>query len=181
MLCANWRKTNTPWQTLAPAWLAQCHACKFVQALTFSNAEKHMIDDTFLKFSWALQRLAAMQGTSIDVLLLQEAEQLISGAKNPLSQLKQVCKKIGLPAPTFPRQPDRVHLPMICYTEEHEWAVVVDRSPQGQWVIAKADGLHTAESNQLEGCLAAIKVISHTSLGWQIGRASCRERVSSPV
>ncbi len=131
-----------------------------------------MIDDAFLNFSWALQRMAAMQGTGIDVLMLQEAEQLIAGAENPLAQLKRVCKQMGLPAPTFPRQPDRVHLPMLCYTAEHQWAVVVDRNPQGQWMLAKADGMHAVDSQQLHGCLAALKLASNTSLGWRLLKAA---------
>jgi ATP-binding cassette subfamily C protein LapB len=130
--------------------------------------DTQMADSGLPPFSWALQRLAAMQGTRIDSLQLHQAEQLLAAVIQPLQQLKPICKQLGLPAPTFPRNPDRVHLPLLCYTHEHQWAVVVDRNPQGQWVVAKANGVHTLDDHQLTGRIAAIKLGASTSLGWRL-------------
>lgn len=127
-----------------------------------------MKDSVSSTFSWALQRLAAMQGTSMDALQLREAEQLMSAAHLPLQQFKAVCRQLGLPLPKLLRQPDRVHLPLLSYTAEHQWAVVVDRNAQGQWVLAKADGMHTVEASQLMGQVAALKLGSNTSLAWSL-------------
>lgn len=123
-------------------------------------------------FSWALQRLAVMQGVSIDLLQLQEAEKLIAVANQPLHQLKSICKQVGLPTPTLQGQPDRVHLPMLSHTPEHQWAVVVDCTPQGQWVLAKADGVHTIEEQQLIGHVVSLKLGVKTSLAWRLLKAA---------
>lgn len=125
-------------------------------------------DNTFAEFSWALQRLAAMQGTSIDSLLLHEAEALIKDAPQPLKQLKAVCKKMDLPAPKFHKLPDRVRLPLMCHTAEHGWALLVDQNPQGQWVLVKASGPILVEETQLNGNLAALTLAGQTSLAWRL-------------
>lgn len=127
-----------------------------------------MTDSVPPTFSWALQRLAAMQGTSMDALQLREAAQLMSAAHPPLQQLKVVCRQLGLPLPKLLRQPDRVHLPLLSYTPEHQWAVVVDRNAQGQWVLAKADGMHNVEASQLMGQVVALKLGSDISLAWSL-------------
>lgn len=119
-------------------------------------------------FSWALQRLAVMQGTSIDLLLLQEAEKLMATVDQPLQQLKPICKQVGLPMPTLQGVPDRAHLPLLSYTPEHQWAIVVDRNPQGQWILAKANGFHKVEDQQLIGRVASLKLTGKTSLAWRL-------------
>lgn len=131
-----------------------------------------MSSTAFQEFSWAMQRLASMQGSSIDLLRLQEAEPLIEGFANPLQQVKWVCKEMGLRAPSFPRTPDRVHLPLLCYTSEHQWGVVIDRNPQGQWLIANANGMHKVDDKQLTGNLAELKFGSTTSLGLRLFKAA---------
>lgn len=134
--------------------------------------DTQMADGGLPTFSWALQRLATMQGTRIDSLQLHEAEQLMAAANQPLQQLKPICKQLGLPVPTLLRKPDRVHLPLLSYTSEHQWAVVVDRNPQGQWVLAKADGMHTLEESQLIGRFVVLKLSANTSLAWRLLRSA---------
>jgi ATP-binding cassette subfamily C protein LapB len=123
-------------------------------------------------FAWALQKLAAMQGGRIDALLMNEAEQQIQGSKDPLRHLKVVSQKMGWSTPVYPRSPDRAHLPMLCYTSAKQWAVVVDRNPQGEWVLAKSDGLHTLNGQDLLGCLAQLKLGADTRLGMRLFSAS---------
>lgn len=127
-----------------------------------------MTDDAAPTLAWALQRIAAMQGTSVDSLVLHEAGQLIAAASRPLQQLKAVCRQLGLPEPSLPRLPDRVQLPLLSYTTEHQWAVVVDCNPQGQWLLAKADGVYALEESQLIGRLALLRWRRGTSLGWNL-------------
>lgn len=123
-------------------------------------------------FAWALQKLAAMQGGRIDALLMNEAEQQIQGSKDPLRHLKVVSQKMGWSTPVYPRSPDRAHLPMLCYTSAKQWAVVVDRNPQGEWVLAKSDGLQTLNGQDLQGCLAQLKLGADTRLGMRLFSAS---------
>jgi len=123
-------------------------------------------------FAWALQKLAAMQGGRIDALLMNEAEQQIQGSKDPLRHLKVVGQKMGWSTPVYPRSPDRAHLPMLCYTSAKQWAVVVDRNPQGEWVLAKSDGMHTLNGQDLQGCLAQLKLGADTRLGMRLFSAN---------
>lgn len=125
-------------------------------------------------FTWALQKLAAMQGGRIDALLMNEAEQQIQGSEDPLRHLKIVSQKMGWSAPIYPRSPDRAHLPMLCFTSEKQWAVVVDRNPQGQWVLAKSDGMHTLDGQDLKGCLAELKLCVDRRLGMRLFSATKR-------
>lgn len=126
------------------------------------------ISGGFLAFSWALQRLATMQGASIDPLVLHEAEQMILGSSDPLQQLRRICKQLGMPIAKLIHQPDRVHLPLLSYTPEHGWALVVDQNPQGQWILAKADGLQKVDEKALAGRLASLKFGVQSSLGWRL-------------
>jgi ATP-binding cassette subfamily C protein LapB len=123
-------------------------------------------------FTWALQKLAAMQGGRIDALLMNEAEQRIQGNADPLRHLKIVSQKMGWPAPVYPQTPDRAHLPMLCYTPAKQWAVLVDLNPQGQWVLALPDGMHTIDGQDLKGCLAELKLGADTRLGMRLFSAT---------
>jgi ATP-binding cassette subfamily C protein LapB len=125
-----------------------------------------------MDFAWALQKLAAMQGGRIDALLIKEAEQQILGSSDPLQHLKIVSRKMGWSAPVYPCSPDRAHLPMLCYLPEKQWAVVVDRNPQGQWVLAKSNGMHTVEGKDLKDCLAELKLGADTRLGMRLFSAT---------
>ncbi len=120
------------------------------------------------QFSWALQRLAAMQGTTIDPLLLHEAEKKMADATDPLQQLKSVSKVTGLPSPIFPTSPDQIDLPLLCYTPEYQWAVVISCTPQGQWVLIKEDGKFTLQKNQLIKKIAILRLNRSTSLYWSL-------------
>jgi ATP-binding cassette subfamily C protein LapB len=81
---------------------------------------------------------------------------------------------MGWAAPVYPGSPDRAHLPMLCFTPEKQWAVVVDRNPQGQWVLAKSDGMHTLDGHDLKGCLAELKLGADTRLGMRLFSATKR-------
>lgn len=119
-------------------------------------------------FSWVLQRLASMQSARIDALQLYEVEQLMLDCTDPVSQLKTACLQMGWDKPKFPRVPDRAHLPILAYTTKHEWALIVDRNPQGQWVLAKSTGTYAVEGNELKGCLAQLDFGVDTRLGWRL-------------
>lgn len=134
--------------------------------------EKNINGSTFQEFSWVLQRLAAMQGTSIDTQQLQVVENSITGATEPLKELQRICRLMGLPSPRYPKHPDRVHLPLLCYTSEHHWALVVDRNPQGEWILVKPSGQSTVSGDKLIGRIAALSLSTRTSLAWRLMRTT---------
>lgn len=119
-------------------------------------------------FAWAMQRLAAMQGQSLDAQLLSESEQILAGADRPFSRLRLMCRQMGWPMPVFARSLDRMQLPQLCFTPEHQWAVLVDCNPKGQWVLARADGFQVLEAAQLKDCVVNLRFQKEISLGWRL-------------
>ena len=109
------------------------------------------------QFEWALQRLAQMQGASVDALALRASLAALKGSAAPLSQLKNVAQQLGLDAPLLPEGPDRAYLPMLCHAGNLGWAVVVDCDPSAQWVLVNADGQHTVANNALQGQVAVLQ------------------------
>ena len=109
------------------------------------------------QFEWAMQRLAQMQGTTVDVLSLRASVTHLDANAPALLQLTKSATAMGLDAPLLLDAPDRAHLPLICHTDALGWALVVDCDPSDQWVLLAMDGQHTVPPNALKGKVALIK------------------------
>ena len=109
------------------------------------------------QFEWAMQRLAQMQGSSVDALALRASLAVLKDSAAPLTQLKKVTEHLGLDAPAMPEGPDRAYLPMLCHAGDLGWAVVADCDPSGQWILIHAHGQHTVAPNALQGKVALVK------------------------
>ena len=113
------------------------------------------------QFEWAMQRMAQMQGTSLDVLSLRASLNALNDATAPLQQLKKITAQMGLDEPLLMDLPDRAHLPLICHADDLGWAVVVDCDPSDQWVVVNVDGQHTLAQKALRGKVALLKFNPH--------------------
>ncbi len=109
------------------------------------------------QFEWAMQRLAQMQGTTVDVLSLRASVTHLDANAPALLQLTKSATAMGLDEPLLLDAPDRAHLPLICHTDALGWALVVDCDPSDQWVLLAMDGQHTVPPNALKGKVALIK------------------------
>ena len=109
------------------------------------------------QFEWAMQRLAQMQGTTVDVLSLRASVTHLDANAPALLQLTKSAAAMGLDAPLLLDAPDRAHLPLICHTDALGWALVVDCDPSDQWVLLAMDGQNTAPPDALKGKVALIK------------------------
>ena len=113
------------------------------------------------QFVWAMQRLAQMQGSSIDMLSLNASASALEQPLPPIQTLPLMCQRMGLSKPKLVRQPDRVHLPMLCHTPDLGWGVVVDRNPLGLWVVMTPKGPQSVEeASHLRGSPINGEVIS---------------------
>jgi len=65
------------------------------------------------QFGWAMQRLAQMQGSSIDMLSLNASASALEQPLPPIQTLPLLCQRMGRSKPKLVKQPDRVHLPML--------------------------------------------------------------------
>ena len=113
------------------------------------------------QFEWAMQRLAQLQGSSVDVLSLRASLTALNDAATPLQQLTKITTQMGLDAPLLLEGPDRAHLPLICHEAYLGWSVVIDCNPSGQWVLVNGDGQHTAAPHSLQSRVALVKFNPH--------------------
>jgi ABC-type bacteriocin/lantibiotic exporter with double-glycine peptidase domain len=100
-------------------------------------------------FVWAIQRLAQMQGGTVDTLQLHAAVSLLKTVASPLQTLRAVCKQLGVKAPKPQKVVDRAHLPLLCHSDEWGWGVVADQNPLGQWVVLTQTGQKLASKDEL--------------------------------
>ena len=100
-------------------------------------------------FAWAIQRLAQMQGGTVDTLQLHAAVSQIKSSGSPIQSLRAVCKQMGVKAPKPQKAVDRAHLPMLCYADEWGWGVVADQNPLGQWLVLTQAGQKLASNDEL--------------------------------
>ncbi len=118
------------------------------------------------RFGWAMQRLAQMQGASIDVLSLNACASALEQPIPPIQTLTLMCERMGLSKPKLVKHPDRVHLPMLCHTLELGWGVVVDRNPMGLWVVMTPMGPKSVEEAYLKSCVAILCLGPKVDLGF---------------
>jgi ATP-binding cassette, subfamily C, bacterial LapB len=121
------------------------------------------------QFGWAMQRLAHMQGGSIDMLSLNASAAALELPIPPIQTLALVCQRMGLNKPKLLKQPDRVHLPMLCHTPELGWGVVVDRNPLGLWMVMTPKGPQSVEEVSLQNSVAILHLGPRVDLGFGFG------------
>lgn len=121
------------------------------------------------QFAWAMQRLAQMQGSSIDTLSLNANILTLTQIIPPIQMLVQLCERMGFHKPKFVKYPDQVHLPVLCHTPELGWGVVVDRSPVGQWVVMTSQGPRPVEQAYLKNSVAMLRLGPSVDLGFGFG------------
>ena len=76
----------------------------------------------------------------MDMLSLNATASMLEQTASPLQMLPLICQRMGLESPKMVKHPDQVHLPMLAYTPELGWGVVVDRNARGQWVVMTPKG-----------------------------------------
>jgi ATP-binding cassette subfamily C protein LapB len=116
-----------------------------------------------------MQRLAQMQGSSVDVLSLNASISALDQPLAPIQTLVLLCQRMGLNKPKLVKQPDRVHLPMLCHTAELGWGVVVDRNPLGQWVVMTSQGPNPVSDESLNHSVAILRLGPVIDLGFGLG------------
>ena len=116
-----------------------------------------------------LQRLAAAQGASLDVQGLQRALTTVPQQATPFKTLAAICLAAGLPRPTRLRKPDRARLPLLYDGGAEGWCLVMDRNPQGLWVVLGPDGSRTVQPNALRGKVVELRLVPRVRMGLGLG------------
>lgn len=123
----------------------------------------------FQQFAWAMQRLAQMQGSSMDMLSLTASASVLEQPGPPIKVLVDICLQMGLVKPKLLRQPDRVHLPLICHTEATGWGLVVDRNASGEWIVMTPMGPQPVTEEALKNNIAMLRLGPTVDLGFGFG------------
>lgn len=85
--------------------------------------------------AWAVNRLAAMQGTALDPMRLRSGLRLCEAAPLALGQLELLCRHLGVDAPQLLAAPDPAHLPLLCHLPGDRWGIVMELAPGGDWAV----------------------------------------------
>ena len=126
-------------------------------------------------FVWAMQRMAQMQGGSLDTLQLQTSLELLKNTTSPFKALLTVCRQMGIKAPKAQKKLDRAHLPLLCHTSELGWCVIADQNPQGLWVALSPQGSKLVPEAALLHHLFALKLGLDLSFGLGIFSTSSND------
>ncbi len=101
--------------------------------------------------SWAVNSLARLQGLAIDAVRLQSAIKRVAGLRG-LEQANALCRALDFVAIRELHQPDSALLPAIAILNYGEFGLVIDKQPNGLWLVQQATGqllLPDTELNQL--------------------------------
>lgn len=110
------------------------------------------------QLTWALQRMAQLQGTGLDTLRTADSLAKLDRDAPAMAQLRFACQSLGFEEPLPMRRPDRVHLPMICHTASTGWGVVTECDPHNDWVVETAQGRHLLDEQALQSQVALLKI-----------------------
>jgi ATP-binding cassette subfamily C protein LapB len=111
----------------------------------------------------ALNKLAQLQGVSIDPLKLDVCMDTLQTECANMTDLVEVCSQLDFSAPALLDKPDRVYLPLMVIHPDYGWGVVFDQDAHGLWVLVCSDGLHHLDTNDLIGTTAIVNTncVSH--------------------
>ena len=114
---------------------------------------------------WALQRLCQMQGGQLDPMQLKAGIGLLSMDKPFQQILTALCRYLDKPAPKFLKKPDRAHAPLLVYLAQTGWGILVDRAPDGRWVIQTPKGPAQVLEEDLTNACALLRLGLKINMG----------------
>ena len=89
---------------------------------------------------WSIQRLSQMQGGQVDLMQLTACVAQLSVQMQVAQQLTMLCRLLDKPKPQHLKKPDKAHLPLLAHHAQLGWGVVVDQTPDGQWLLQTMQG-----------------------------------------
>ena len=93
--------------------------------------------------SWAIQRLAALSGASVNSPQLEQALTQLDPVDSPLSAetvLTRLCHQMQWAAPAPVRNLDPAQLPLLMHQETLGWIVIVARAADDRWRVETPTG-----------------------------------------
>ena len=104
-----------------------------------------------LQLVWAVQRLAASQGRSLDRLQVHEARHKLDTRLSPEKQVQWLCGQLGWPLASPMAAPDPARLPVLVHDATAGWLVVVAQNADGTWVAHTPSGQRDISAGTIQG------------------------------
>jgi ATP-binding cassette, subfamily C, bacterial LapB len=118
------------------------------------------------QLQWAMQRLCQMQGGQLDAIRLNAGIDQLSADAAPLQNLQILCRHLDKPKPKLLKKPDRVHAPLIVHHPQSGWGIVIDRAPDGRWIIQTPQGAAPTVESELHNVCAVVQLGTKVNLGF---------------
>ncbi len=93
-----------------------------------------------LQLGWAMQRVASLCGRSLQRLPLHHALSKNDASATQDAQINVLCQKLDWPSPQALRYVDEARLPILVFSSDNGWFVVVGRSALGLWQAHNSTG-----------------------------------------
>lgn len=120
------------------------------------------------QLQWGVQRLCQMQGGQLDLMRLATAVSQLSFEQTAQQVLLSLCRHLDKPKPKALKKPDRVHVPMLARHPQAGWGVVVDRSPDGRWVLQTPQGPIPATDVELHHVCVMVQLGPKVNMGFGV-------------
>ena len=137
------------------------------QALGQQSAPPLSAQDLHKKqLQWVMQRLCQMQGGQLDPMHLKAGTDQLLAHVAPQQNLVALCRFLDKPKPKLLKRPDRIHVPMLACHHQAGWGVLVDRAPDGRWVMQTPQGPELVTEVELHKVCAVVQLGPKVSLGF---------------
>lgn len=109
-----------------------------------------------------------MQGGRLDPMQIHSFISQLSEQQNPQQQLATLCHLLQKPKPKRLTKPDRAHAPLLAHHAQIGWGIVVDRAPDGQWVMQTPKGAVPVQEETLYRACALLQLGPKVNLGMDL-------------
>lgn len=125
------------------------------------------------EFIWAIQKIAQMQGASMDNLRLQTAASILDQSQQePLQALREIAQNMDWTKPKRLNKPDPAELPFLTCQKNSGWGVVVQRTPQKKWGVLTPKGPIELSDDELKSASIRLQLAKQLRIGADLFKTS---------
>jgi ATP-binding cassette, subfamily C, bacterial LapB len=117
--------------------------------------------------AWAFKRLAQNQSNRLDNLRFNAAFEALPEAGAAPQILAQLCQGMGMQNPNWLKAPDPVLLPCLACTANLGWVLLIEQTPQGNWLARSRTDKHIIAPEDLTEVCATVETSTRSvGFGW---------------
>ena len=117
------------------------------------------------QLQWSLMRLCQMQGGQLDPIRVKSGIDQLLPSTPAQQKLLALCRYLDKPKPKLIRRPDRVHIPMLACHPQLGRGIVIDRSPDGRWLMQTPEGPAPVSEDDLHKACIVLHLGPKVNLG----------------